>query len=310
MDKKEHHEAPSGKPIAQKLIAKLQRRLGKAANLAEVVNSSVAAEELQRGLVEGLAGFHPAHAAYVYTQNQVSVMSEHLTALKEMAPFAEVISKAEELYMPSAPPMSPLTTSCFTCWAFFDACAGAANETIGTTILEFGAVFGIHSELLHLIRLMQDSRMGIYIYKGRKHNLAVLEDLVTGAACSAIVPSGYHGKEGELWYARILPPPIQGSAEHVVFTTPYILLQPGPHDWLAYFSRAFPQPARVDDYERHMKYGPTREYWNDFVFEAYVNYRTEAIYLAGLPDIPESRPHSKVNSWGFGIDSSTKRYFI
>ena len=49
-----------------------------------------------------------------------------------------------------------------------------------------------------------------------------------------------------------------------------------------------------------MKYGPTREYWNDFVFEAYVNYRTEAIYLAGLPDIPESRPHSKVNSWGFG----------
>ena len=49
-----------------------------------------------------------------------------------------------------------------------------------------------------------------------------------------------------------------------------------------------------------MKYGPTREYWNDFVFEAYVNHQTDAIYLAGLPDVPESRPHSEVNSWGVG----------
>lgn len=296
----------SGKPIAGKLIAKLQhRRPGKGANLAEVINSSAAAEELQRGLAGGLTGFHPAHAAYVYTQNQVSVMSEHLTALKEMAPFVEIISKAEDLYMPSAPPMSPLTTSYFTCWAFFDACAGTANETIGTTVLEFGAAFGVHSELLRHIRLMQDSRMGVYIHKGRKGNLAVLEDLVTGATCTAIVPSGYGGKEGELWYVRVLPPPIQGGSEHVVFTTPYILLQPGPRDWHAYFGRAFPQTARVDGYERHMKYGPTREYWNDFVFEAYVNHRTEAIYLAGLPDIPASRPHSRVNARDFGSDSST-----
>jgi hypothetical protein len=277
-----------------------RRRLGKVATLAEVINSSAAAAELQRGIVGGITGFDPAHAAYVYTQNQVSVMSEHLTALKEMAAFAEILSRAEVLYMPSAPPMSPLTTSYFTCWAFFDACAGAANETIGTAILEFGAAFGIHPELLRLIGLMQDSRMGIYIDKARKDNLAILEDLVTGATCSAIVPSGYRGKEGELWYARVLPPPIPGGSEHVVFTTPYVLVEPGPRDWLAYFGRAFPHTARVDDYERHMKYGPTREYWNDFVFEAYVNHRTEAIYLAGLPEVPESRPHSKVNAWGFG----------
>ena len=124
---------------------------------------------------------------------------------------------------------------------------------------------------------MQDSRMGIYIHKGRKDNLVFLEDLVTSAAFHAIVPSGYQGKEGELWYVRILPPPIQGSAEHVVFTTPYILLQQGLHDWLAYFNRTFAQTTRVDDYERHMKYGPTREYWNDYVFEAYVKVRSAAL---------------------------------
>jgi hypothetical protein len=273
MDKKRHPEALSGKPIAQKLMANLQRH-----------GRSKAA----------------TRAAYVYAQNQVSVMSEQLTALKEMAPFAEVISRAEDLYMPSGPPMSPLTTSYFTCRAFFDACAGAANETIGTTILEFGAAFGINPELLRLIRLMQESRMGIYIHKGRKDNLVVLEDLVTSAVFHSIVPAGYHEKQGELWYVRILPPPIQSGTEHVVFTTPYILLQPGPPDWLAYFSRTFGRTPCVDDYERHMRYGPTREYWNDFVFEGYVNHRTEAIYLTGLPDIPESRPHSLVNAWGFG----------
>ncbi len=39
-----------------------------------------------------------------------------------------------------------------------------------------------------------------------------------------------------------------------------------------------------------------RAYWNDFVSEGYVNDRTGAIFLAGLPAVPESRPHSGVNS--------------
>jgi hypothetical protein len=65
---------------------------------------------------------------------------------------------------------------------------------------------------------------------------------------------------------------------------------------MAYWSRVLPQglpQARIEAYERHMKYAPTRDYWNEFVLEGYVNHRTEAIFLAGLPDVPESRPHSK-----------------
>ena len=49
-------------------------------------------------------------------------------------------------------------------------------------------------------------------------------------------------------------------------------------------------------YEHHMKFGPARDYWTEFVFEAYVNHRSDVIFLAGLPDVPESRPHSSVNS--------------
>ncbi|MCI0625136.1 MAG: hypothetical protein L0387_26420 [Acidobacteria bacterium] len=97
--------------------------------------------------------------------------------------------------------------------------------------------------------------------------------------------------------------PIPGGSEHVVFTTPYIVLQPGLRGWEAYFRRTLtevPEQARLDAYERHMKYGPTRSYWDYFIFEAYVNYGMEVIYLAVLPDVPESRPHSEVNSGRFG----------
>ena len=52
-------------------------------------------------------------------------------------------------------------------------------------------------------------------------------DLVKDTVCRAIVPSRYRGRRGELWYVRLLPPPIPGNSEHMVFTTPYIVLAPG-----------------------------------------------------------------------------------
>jgi hypothetical protein len=227
MDKTKPDQTVSGRPIAKKIVAKMKLHWQrKVVNIKNVIAGLAMAEELQKTVVsqKELEGFHPAHAAYVYAQNQVSVMSEQLTALKEMAPFVDIISKAEDLYVPSAPPMSPLTTSYFTCWAFFDACAGPAKETIGTTILEVGATLGMQPELLRLMRLMQDSRMGFYIHRGGEGDASVLEDLVTGAVYRAIVPAGYKGQKNENWYLRLLPPPFPEGKEHVAFTTPYIVV--------------------------------------------------------------------------------------
>ena len=92
--------------------------------------------------------------------------------------------------------MSPLTMSYFTCWAFFDACVEPTDETIGTTVLEVGAAFGMHTELLRLIRLMQESRMGLYVHEGAEGDLIILRELATAAVCHAIVPSGYRGQTG------------------------------------------------------------------------------------------------------------------
>jgi hypothetical protein len=106
-----HREAVSGRPIAGKLVAGMRRRLkGKVVSLDEVINRLAAEDEIQDpvAIKEVLAALHPAHAAYVRAQNQVSVMSEQFTGLKEMAPFVDIVAKAEDLYAPSAPPMSPL----------------------------------------------------------------------------------------------------------------------------------------------------------------------------------------------------------
>jgi hypothetical protein len=162
-----------------------------------------------------------------------------------------------------------------------------------------GSAFGMHEDLVRVIGLMQESRMGVYVHQGGAEDLIVLREIVTGTVCKAICPSGYRGRAGELWYARVLPPPLDGVPEHVVFTTPYLLVRPSEQDWQAYFRRTLPDAPvqdRVAQYDRLMKFGPTRRYWTEFVFEAYVNHRSDVIFLAGLPDVPERRPHSRVNS--------------
>ena len=124
--------SPEAAPIAGKLIARMQRQVrGKVARLKNLVADHDAAQELRESAATGgLHGdLHPAHAAYIFVQNRVSLIGEQLTALREMDPLESVISRAEDEYMPSGPPMSPLTMSYFTCWSFFDACVEPGNET-------------------------------------------------------------------------------------------------------------------------------------------------------------------------------------
>jgi hypothetical protein len=209
--------------------------------------------------------------------------------------------RAEDLYAPSGPPISPLTTSYFTCWAFFDACVGPTNETIGTTVLELGAAFGMHAELLRLIRLMHESRMGLYVHEGAENGLVALRDVVTGAVCDAISPAGYRGRRascGMPGCSRRQSPAAPNTSSSRCRT----LCCSRGCDWQAYFRRTLPEAppqARLDAYARHMKYGPTRMYWNDLVFEAYVNHRTEVTISPAFPT-SDSRPHSEVHGWGFG----------
>lgn len=288
-------------PIADQVLKMMRAHTSaNVVDLSAVKEGRKNAEAMQKTVAsrEELAGLHPAHAIYVYAQNQTSVMAEQLTALPEMERFAELIGNAEEEYQPDGPPISPLTNSFFCSWALFDACVGVGQETLGTTTMAVGRAFGMHEELVRVIGLLQESRMAVCVHEGMDGSRVVLRELVTNRRCCAICPSGYDGRAGELWYARVLPSPLAGLDDHVVFTTPYVLLDPGEREWLAYFERNLrdsPPDRRLAAYERHMKWGPARNYWTEYVFEAYVNHQHDAVFLRGLPDVPESRPHAQVN---------------
>ena len=87
---------------------------------------------------------------------------------------------------------------------------------------------------------------------------------------------------------------VNSATYFVGLTTPYVLLGLGESEWLAYFERFQIVPGTVGGEERlrrHMKLGGAPTYWSEFIFYGYVNFRSDAIFLTGLPDRPETQPH-------------------
>lgn len=287
---------PTSGPLIRKLLRAIRRqRSNKVVDLNAYRTAGSEAEALQESMVspEALAELHPSHAIYVHAQNVISLIAEHLTSLPEVSRLADIVEAAEEEYMPSGPPISPLTGSYFTCWALFDAGVGLRKETLGTCVLAVGQELGMDSSLLETIRRIDGSRMGIYVHAGLQDGYVRLRELMTGDEHCCIQPSGYNGETGELWYVRLLPPPFDPSGCSVAFTTPYVLQGHSEEEWLAYFDRALgAQRDRRAAYGKLMKYGKSFNYWNEFVFESYSNFVPEAVFLQGLPDIAATRPHS------------------
>jgi hypothetical protein len=81
-------------------------------------------------------GYDSVHAAYIFVHHITSVFSENVSRLPEMRTYAKEIGEAEDEYLPSGPPMSPLTTSFFSCWAFFDHRIGKTTDTLAACLIE------------------------------------------------------------------------------------------------------------------------------------------------------------------------------
>ncbi len=284
-------------PITRRVIEALRRQMRmKVVDLAAFRSGQEYAEALQKSVTpkEQLAKSDPAHAAYLYAQNQMSLMAVQLLQLPEMKSFAKQIGPAEDEYAPSWPPMSPISTSFFVCWSTYDLGIGARRETLGHVIIAVATECGTHPGVLTLMQALQDSRMGIYRVQEREGARVRLQDLATDHTCTAVCASGYSGRVGELWFTRVLPPPLT-SADNVVFTSPYVLTAPEVAAWTSYLDRVAskkPAGARAETLEHHFKWGPSPRYWLEFVFEAYSRHESGAIFLHGLPDVAESRPHS------------------
>src|SRR4051794_9081726 len=63
---------------------------------------------------------HPPHAVYIAVRNVSSFFAERVSVFPEFVNYYDRVAKAEDEFLPSCPPMSPLTRSYFTAWAFYD----------------------------------------------------------------------------------------------------------------------------------------------------------------------------------------------
>src|SRR5262245_47888586 len=273
---------------SRKLLAELRRESGSIRDALDALKQGKPARS-RRG-----EALDPLHAVYVAVQNVSSVFAERVSVLPEFDPYYRVVLDAQENYMPSGPPWSPLTGSYFTTWAFYALRCGPDDETIGTCLLDVGERLGLGPDEAEAIRLMSETRMGVYEHAGLKGGRCLLRELITNHECECYSPAGYLGRAGELWFVRLCPP-IDPADYHVALTTPYLLMGFGKADWTAYLSKSLiglTAPEKRRRLHELLKYGREPNFWSEFIFKAYLNHRPDAIYLTGLPDVPGSMPHA------------------
>jgi hypothetical protein len=242
-------------------------------------------------------GHDPVHAVYIFIHNLTSKFGEIASSLPEMRAWAEVVAKAEDEYMPSGPPMSPLTGSFFWSWAFYDLRIGKSSDTLAYCQIVANDVIWMNPYQLDAAKRLNDSRMGIYEHIGTKGPHILLRELITEEQRSCHCPSGYLGRKGELWYVRLLPPLEPQLAQYwVAMTTPYVLMDANTIDWVAFLKRTMLDcDGPTDDLSRFhnlLKYGLEPNYWNEFVLKAYHHHQQDAIFLTGIPDMKATLPHA------------------
>ena len=157
-----------GRPAARKLMAEVKS-----------IESLVA------------SGSHPLHAAYSSAQTYLSVFSELASTLREFKDFTAVVHDAEATYMPSWPPISPVSVSFFTSWAFLDLPVAATGETICSCAVEIGRTFGMSADFASTLEAMGRSATGIYQHLGWRDGLVCQSaSKIDRVSASKIDPGG------------------------------------------------------------------------------------------------------------------------
>lgn len=296
-------------PISNKVLSNLKKNITKKiVDLSEFKTAKIDSENLEKTVISEnqLSKYDPLHGVYIYAQNKLSVLVEQFVGLPELSKLTNPYIKAEDMYHPSGPPMSPLSGSYFFCWSVFDLSAGLKKESLGTVAIDLCKVLSVDPDLITVFQSMEKSRMGLYVHEGTSGQYVYLREIITQKEIKVIVPSGYLGESGEIWFVRVMPEPFQNLnyGYSVVFTTPYVIYSVkndrmtlcSENEWISFFDRNLGK-IRIKEknlaYEYFMKYGLDRNYWNEFVFEGYSNFKQDSILLTGFPDIPLSRPHSK-----------------
>jgi hypothetical protein len=280
-------------------ISERLRREFKRARKAGIISLAACREGERKGeeikTVDQLIreGYDPVHALYLNVNNLISLFAEQVTVLPMFHRAHSILLKTQDMYTPGYPPMSPITVSYYGCWTIYDLPIGKDDETLGGCFAALSDLLELDALQIEAARNLCQSRMGIYEVLGASGAGLRLRELVTDRKFEAVIPSGFKGRAGDLILIRLLPPVPECGLPWVGMTTPYVLVGCREGDWLEYFKRHQILPGTVGCQERlrrHLKVGTDQFYWSEFVFWGYVNFRSDAIFLAGFPDQPHTQP--------------------
>ena len=176
-------------------------------------------------LINPIQDLDPLFAIYVDVQNKVADFFELFSELPHAQKFCDKHADAEDIYMPSYPPMSPVTNSFFTNWLIFDMAIGVKKETITSVMIDLYRQINASKELINLLVCMQKSYNGLYVHEGTDGNVVFLREIYTNELHKVFVQSGYQGQVGEVWLVRLLPSPVPEYLDYkVAFATPYVIV--------------------------------------------------------------------------------------
>lgn len=266
-----------------------KRKLKKIVNFREIQSAKQKLAEVNKDSEEKLNRHvpDPSNRIYVLAQNMLSYFAEDVSVKDEFTEYYDKVVEVEDNYLPSFPPMSPLTSTYFTYWAFCDLKFGKDKETICSIFYDLCFESGFGEDVLKALRHLNTSYMSMYIHLGFEDDLIVLREISTDKIFKCICPAGYMGKNGEIWFVRIVPNLDKIYDYSITLTTPYIILNYSEEDWKDFYKR---QKIENNVYD-FFKNNPDFNYWHEYIMDAYVNYTPNCIYLTGMPDIEGSKPH-------------------
>ena len=196
-------------------------------------------------------GHDPFHAVYVFMQNMTAHFAETISGLPEMEPWAKAVAKAEDEYMPSGPPMSPLSRSFFWMWALFDLRIGKSQDTVGECQIAANDVIWMNEHQLDAAKKMSGSRMGIYENVGTEGPFVLLRELITEGQLLRPCPTGYRGRVGNYGTSGCSRPwSLRFTRSWVAMTTPYVLLDASKREWIDFLRRTMLQCKGADELKR------------------------------------------------------------
>lgn len=282
-------------PTASKLakeLRKLQR--SNVVDLSAVRQARAFARELSDLPQDMLAELPPNHVAWMQAFKLLGSLGRFLLGSHTLRKLSRVVDDAEAYYMPGGPPMSPILDSVFMSWMMIGARTGPRRESLCDIIADIAPVLGLPKELQQATRTLGACRLGVYRMEELERERVCMTDIASGQAVEAAVPRGLTSR-AKLSLTRLLPPLLPDDSDWVVWTTPAELVAPDAESqWRAYFERVAGngegQAVRV---AKHMAAPPKQTYWLDYITDGYAGTTgTGAIALLGVPDRPETLPHS------------------